>query len=305
MHQNDTYREFSLFTHKSPAVLYNGLHMILITGAGGKTGRTLVKAVSKIESVCALVHREEHIPILKSLGAEKIILGDMRDDDAIRFVMQGVRAAYHICPNMSPDEMAIGKLVIEEARKVGVEHFVYHSVLHPQVEKMNHHWQKMRVEEMIFESGLPFTILQPAPYMQNLLAGWKSIVEDGVLRVPYSVDSKFSFIDLEDLAEAAKIILTEANHKNAIYELVGTMPMSHMDVAEIIGHVLKREVRAESEEIRDWRLRAKGLSGYAVENLVRMFEYYDQWGLVGNPNVLRLLLKREPTKLQSFIEKTM
>ena len=74
-----------------------------------------------------------------------------------------------------------------------MEHFVYHSVLHPQTEKMNHHWQKMRVEEMIFESGLPFTILQPAPYMQNLLAGWKSIVEDGVLRVPYSVDSEIQF----------------------------------------------------------------------------------------------------------------
>ncbi len=63
----------------------------------------------------------------------------------------------------------IGKLVIDEARKAGVKHFVYHSVLHPQTEKMNHHWQKMHVEEMIFESGLPFTILQPAPYMQNLL----------------------------------------------------------------------------------------------------------------------------------------
>ena len=99
----------------------------------------------------------------------------------------------------------MGRLVIGEARAAGVQHFVYHSVLHPQVEKMNHHWQKLRVEEMIFESGLPSTILQPAPYMQNLLGGWKSIVEDGVLRVPYSVDSKFSFVDLEDVAEAAPV----------------------------------------------------------------------------------------------------
>jgi uncharacterized protein YbjT (DUF2867 family) len=289
--------------------------MILITGAGGKTGRTLVKAVSKVESVCALVHREEHIPILKSLGAEKIILGDMRDDDAIRFVMQGVRAAYHICPNMSPDEVAIGRLVIGEARKVGVEHFVYHSVLHPQVEKMNHHWQKMRVEEMIFESGLPFTILQPAQYMQNLLAGWKSILEEGVLRVPYSVDSKFSFVELEDVAEVAKIVLTEPGHKNAVYELAGTLPISHVEVAEIIGKVLKREVRAEREEISDWRRRASTVLAtnarsaqreeYVIENLIRMFEYYDEWGLVGNPNVLRWILKREPTSLEVFVNRNL
>src|SRR5688572_26940387 len=181
----------------------------------------------------------------------------MGDATAIRSGMRDVRAVYHICPNMSPDETVIGNLVISAARESGVEHFVYHSVLHPQVEKMTHHWQKMRVEEMIFESGLPFTILQPAPYMQNLLAGWKSIIAVGVLRVPYSVDSKFSFVDLEDVAEAAKIILTEPNHKNAIYELVGTLPHSHVEVAEILSHALKRDVRAEKEEIGDWRLRAE------------------------------------------------
>ena len=170
---------------------------------------------------------------------------------------------------------------------------------------MTHHWQKMRVEERIFESGLPFTILQPAPYMQNLLAGWKSIIAAGVLRVPYSVDSKFSFVDLEDIAEAAKIILTEPNHKNAIYELAGTPPMSHMEVAESFSRVLNRNILAEKEGIRDWRLRTKGMSEYAVENLVKMFEYYDQWGLVGNPNVLRWILKRESSSLEMFIKRTL
>src|SRR5215208_3270420 len=219
--------------------------MILLTGASGKTGRALIKALSNVESVCAWVHRQEHVSVAKSLGAEKVIVSDMRDEVAIRSAMQGVRAVYHICPNMSPDEAVIGKLVIREAGKAGVEHFVFHSVLHPQTEKMHHHWQKMRVEEMIFESGLPFTILQPAPYMQNLLAGWKGIVEDGVLHVPYSISSKFSFVDLEDVAEAAKIVLTEPNHLNATYELAGTLPMSHVEVAEIFAHVLNRDVRAE------------------------------------------------------------
>jgi uncharacterized protein YbjT (DUF2867 family) len=205
---------------------------------------------------------------------------------------------------MSPDEALISKLVIEEARKAGVERFVYHSVLHPQTEKMHHHWGKLRVEELLFESGLRFTVLQPAPYMQNLLANWESIIEDGVLRVPYSVDSKFSFIDLEDVAEAAKIVLTEQYHINAIYELAGTPPLSQVEVAEIFSHVLKRKVRTEKEEIRDWSMRAKGMNEYAMQNLVRMFEYYDKWGLVGNSNVLRWLLKREPTSMERFIERT-
>lgn len=275
--------------------------MILLTGASGKTGKVIIKPLSKAESVCAFVHREEQVLVMKSLGAERVVVGDLHDEDAIRSAMQGVKAVYHICPNMSPDEVVIGNLVIGEAKKAGVEHFVYHSVLHPQTEKMNHHWQKLRVEELLFESELPFTILQPAPYMQNLLAGWKNIVEDGVLRVPYSVEAKFSFLDLEDLAEAARIVLTEPGHVNATYELAGMGPTSHAEVAEIFGRILGREVRAEKEEIGDWRLRAGALSEYAMESLVRMFEYYDQWGLAGNPNVLMWVLRRKPTSLESFV----
>lgn len=278
--------------------------MILITGASGKTGRTLVRTISKVESVRAFVRREEQVSALRILGAEKVIVGDLGDKYAIHAALDGVRAVYHICPNMSPDEVEIGKLVLRESQSAGVEHFAYHSVLHPQTEKMKHHWAKLRVEEMIFESGLPFTIMQPAPYMQNLLAGWKSIFEDGILCVPYSVNAKFSFVDLEDVAEAARIMLTDSSHKNAVYELVGTLPLSHVNVAEIFSSVLNRDIRAEKEKVEDWRLRAKGMSGYALENLARMFEYYNQWGLEGNPNVLNWILGRKPTTLESFVQRT-
>lgn len=279
--------------------------MILLTGAGGKTGKTLVRLLSKDESVAAFVHHEKQISTLESLGAEKVIAGDLRSETDVHSAMQGVQSVYCVCPNMHPDEVGIGKLVIAEAQKAGVEHFVYHSVLHPQTEKMSHHWGKLRVEEMIFESGLPFTILQPAPYMQNLLAGWNEIVNQGIVHVPYSVRAKFSFIDLEDIAAVAQIVLTESGHKNSVYELAGTPPLSHIEVAEILGRGLNLEIQAEKEELREWRLRARGLSEYALENLIRMFEYYDKWGLAGNPNVLRWILKREPTSLESFAKRTM
>jgi uncharacterized protein YbjT (DUF2867 family) len=277
--------------------------MILVTGAGGKTGSTLIKTLSTIESVCAFVLREEQISEVEALGAHKAIAGDLRDASAIRSAMKGVRSVYHICPNMHTEELAIGRQVIGEARNSGAEHFVYHSVLHPQTEKMPHHWQKLRVEEVLFEAGLPFTILQPAPYMQNLLAGWKRILTDGFLRVPYSVERKFSFVDLEDVAQAASRVLTEPHHINATYELVGTLPMSHAQVAETLGRVLGRDIRARRQEIEEWKAGAASTSENAIERLVGMFEYYDQWGLTGNPNVLRWLLKREPVSLEAFFER--
>ena len=278
--------------------------MILVTGAGGKTGRAIIKALSRAESVCAFVKSEEHVPMVTSLGAEKVIVGEFRDEARIRSAMEGARAVYHICPNMNPDEIVIGKSVLEEARRAGVDHFVYHSVLHPQTEKMLHHWQKLRVEEMVFESGLLFTILQPAPYMQNFLAKWQSIVQDGALRVPYSVTARFSFLDLQDLGEAVRIVLSEPGHLHAVYELASTEPMSHVDVAAVFERVLRRPVQAQREETGDWKSRSSARpDDDAVESLIKMFEYYDRWGLPGNSNVLRWLLGREPTSLSGFIER--
>ena len=67
--------------------------MILITGAGGKTGRTLVKILSKVESVCAFVHREEHVSAAQSLGAEKVIVGDLLDEAAVEAAEQAICTA--------------------------------------------------------------------------------------------------------------------------------------------------------------------------------------------------------------------
>lgn len=150
--------------------------MILVTGAAGKTGRTIIQALAKSgETVRALVHRFDQVSSLRALGVDDVLVGDLRDQASMDRAAQGVRAIYHMAPNISPDEVSIGKTIIAAAQSADVERFVFHSVLHPQIEAMPHHWLKARVEELLFASGLPFTILQPTAYMQNVLA-WKSVV---------------------------------------------------------------------------------------------------------------------------------
>jgi uncharacterized protein YbjT (DUF2867 family) len=281
--------------------------MILVTGAGGKTGRAVIRALrARGAEVRALVHHHEQSAALTALGARETMAADMRLMLALRRAVENVRAVYHICPNVHPDEVAIGRSLVAAAKAAGVEHFVYHSVLHPQTEKMPHHWNKLRVEELLFESGLPVTVLQPTAYMQNLLAGWKSIVEEGVLRVPYSVEARVSLVDLENVAEAAARVLTEPGHSGATYELVGAPALAQTEAAEALSRALGRAVRAEAESLEAWerRSRAAGLSEYAIETLIKMYRYYERWGLAGNPNVLGWLLQRTPTTLTAFVERT-
>jgi NAD(P)H dehydrogenase (quinone) len=280
--------------------------VILVTGAAGKTGQAVIKAlVARRQPLRALVRRDEQTQIVKPLGAEEAIVGDMRDATTLRRAAQGVHAIYHICPNVSPDEIKIGKAAIAAAREAGVERFVFHSVMHPQTEEMTHHWNKLRVEEALFESSLAYTILQPSSYMQNVLGGWKAIVGRGVYTVPYALEARMSMVDLDDVAQAAAVVLTEPGHLGATYELAGPEALTQTQVAEILSKHLKRSVRAEQITNEAWTLqaRASGMGEYQIETLLKMFHYYDRNGFWGNPHTLTSLLGRAPTKFETFIKR--
>jgi uncharacterized protein YbjT (DUF2867 family) len=233
---------------------------------------------------------------------EEVVVGDLTDGQCLAEAFGGAGGVYHICPNMHPGEVDIGERVIEAARGAGTGRFVYHSVLHPQTEAMPHHWQKLRVEERLLESGLAFTILQPAPYMQNVLAFRQSIEQAGEYPVPYAAATRLGLVDLFDVGAAAAEVLLKPGHRDAIYELVGEPGMSQREVAAVLGRQLGRVVAVKEIPLKQWREAAegRGMGGYQVDSLVRMFRYYEAYGLTGAPNVLRWLLGRNPTTFADF-----
>lgn len=281
--------------------------MILVTGAAGKTGSAVIRTLAaQGKSVRALVRRHEQVQPIKELGAQEVVVGDVRSQATVNQAVRGVRAIYHICPNMSPDEVSIGQAVITAARASGVEHFVYHSVLHPQTEAMPHHWQKLRVEEQLFEAGLPCTILQPAAYMQNIAAHWDQILEQGRYMVPYAVETRLAMVDLEDVAAAATVVLTQPGHAGATYELAGAEILTQTEVAAILSRQLGRPVQAETMSLEVWKqgVRGAGLGDYQVETLIKMFRYYERYGFWGNSHILTWLLGRPPATLADFVKRT-
>ncbi len=281
--------------------------MILVTGAAGKTGRAIIQAVvAKGQPVRGLVHRREQVALLKQSGVQEVVVGDMRVQATMNQATRGVEMVYHICPNVHPEEIAIGETAIRAARSEGIERFVYHSVLHPQTEAMPHHWRKLRVEEKLIESGLSYTILQPAAYMQNVLAQWDGIVEQGVYLVPYAERARLSMVDLQDVAEVAANVLAEAGHEGATYELSGPEALTQKEVATILGQQIGREVQVEVVPVGAWERQAResGLDDDRIETLVKMFRYYERNGLMGNPGVLEWLLGRSATRFASFVQRT-
>jgi nucleoside-diphosphate-sugar epimerase len=101
-----------------------------------------------------------------------------------------------------------------------------------------------------------------------------------------------SRVDYRDVAEVAAIALTEDRLLYGTFELSAEGWLNRHDVAEMIGRVLGRDVKAE-------RIDPDTL-GDDSKPLRPMFEHYDRTGLRGNPLTLRAILGREPRTLEAF-----
>ncbi|AAM29846.1 putative nucleoside-diphosphate-sugar epimerase [Methanosarcina mazei Go1] len=281
--------------------------MILLIGATGNIGLPIVKSLQKKGAeVRLLVHNEKSSAKIQALGQMEIFIGDFRNDSDLRESMKGCSSVFHVVPPFTKDEAEIGYRVIENARHAGVEHIVFNSVLHPQLRKMEHHAQKLLVEEAVIESGLAFNIIQPAMLMQNLLMVWRTIRENGIYPVISSPDKKMSLIDSEDIGEAVANILTDPSLRNATFELAGSDLLTYKEMALIISEELNQPVKVVpvDDKGREELARKQGMSSYAIHAFLKMAKHYDEHGFSGsNPLVLTSILKRPPNSYRDFIRR--
>ncbi|MEM1091398.1 MAG: NmrA family NAD(P)-binding protein [Pseudomonadota bacterium] len=277
---------------------------ILLTAANGRTGRAVLTALTDAgASVKVFIRDEQQWPELQALGAAAFAIGDMEDSSSIAAAIEGCDKLVHIGPPMHPNEIEITDRLIEAGKEVGLQQFVYYSVMHPLRRDVRHHRLKLDAEEHVIESGLPYTIVQPTRYMQHLAPIWNSVKDKGEHAMAFSTEMKFNVADLRDLAEATAVVVTQPGHLYATYELAGPEPLSQTDMAAIISDVLGRNVTARAIPLAELeqKARAAGASEDRVAQMVTMNDHYDRFGFRGNPNVLRWLLGRELRQFKDYV----
>ena len=281
---------------------------ILVTGADGITGRAVIRhLVLSGADVTGLVGKETSQAAITELGATPCV-GDLRDDQALRQAMSTVERVYHICPAWALDEVEIGEAVIAAAQASKISLFGYHSVIAPHIEEVPSHWAKMQVQMVLMRSGVPFSVIQPAAYMQNLATSLTNVQISGRLALPYKTDIPVSWVDIEDLGEAVATLMTRAEQRGGTYELCGTgAPLSPLQIAEILGQILGQQIDATQCTFEEFAQQAlqNDISAGQRERAEAYYRFVGKYGMkAGNANVLTMLLARPPTSFGEFAERS-
>ncbi len=273
---------------------------VAVIGAGGATGQALIcELVQRGVRVRALVHREAQRALFPDV--QEVCEIELDDHASLVAGLSKSKVAHYIPPVFNADEERFGANVIAAAIAANISKLVYHSVLHAPTPAMPHHLRKSRVEYALRESALAWTVVQPAMYSQTPLAFLSA--DRTSLSPGFNVDRPFTPIAMQDLSEAVANVLLEDSHAFATYELAGSERLTFTDMAAAIAQIIGKPVQAHAQDAQVVQQQAegRGFNASAARELRLMMDHYDQHGLVGNGNVLRMLLRREPTQFKDAV----
>jgi uncharacterized protein YbjT (DUF2867 family) len=253
---------------------------ILVTGASGNIGSEIVKqllGVAPAFSIKAAVHSRQNVKNVKDGDRVKVIPIDYNESDTLREALKDVDKLFLLTPDV-PNAAYLASNAVTEAKKAGIRHIVKQSVMGANLEAdvgtMRLHRQ---VEEIIEQSGIPFTFLRPNEFMQNFINFHSpSIKGTNAFYIPLE-DAKVSLVDVRDIAAVAVKSLTDEDlHKNKTHLITGPEALSYHQVAEILSNRIGRKinyVNISDEEARA-AMKEIGMSDWLINTVSELSDYF-------------------------------
>jgi len=145
---------------------------------------------------------------------------------------------------------------VRAAIREGVGHVVFLSLQGVEKNRVVPH---AKIEKYLVNLGLPYTMLRPGFFMQNLVTTHRQDIISGEILVPAG-HGRTSFVDVRDIAAVAALALTEPGHEFRAYEITGSEALTYDEAARILSSVLGRRVQYRNPSPwRFWRaMRARG-----------------------------------------------
>ncbi|MFF9685294.1 NAD(P)H-binding protein [Streptomyces sp. NPDC014623] len=216
---------------------------IVVTGATGALGRLVVErllATVPAHQVVAVVRDKEKAAPLAARGVELRIAdydrpgtlaGAFRAGDRVLLV-SGSEVGRRV-----PQHAA----VIDAAKAAEVAQLAYTGVLGGPGAGFLLAEEHKATEQLVLDSGLPYTFLRNGWYTENYTANLAPVLEHGAV-VANAGDGRVASAARADYADAAAAVLTGEGHLGAAYELSGDVAWSLAEYAAVVAAATGKEI---------------------------------------------------------------
>jgi uncharacterized protein YbjT (DUF2867 family) len=216
--------------------------MIVVTGATGNVGRTVVRLLAEAgEQVTAVARRITDADVPQAVRA---VTADLVDPDSVRPALDGADALFFVVPGELSVAGDSAQKILHLAKQAAVRRIVLLSSLsaasRPQSPGAGQ-WMRA-LEGDVRDSGLEWTLLRPGGFASNTFASAESIRTNRTMVAPFG-DVGLPLIDPDDIAAVAAAVLRESGHGKAVYELTGPELISPRQIAAAIGQALDEPVQ--------------------------------------------------------------
>src|SRR5262245_26949762 len=277
--------------------------LILVTGATGNTGSTLLAELERRRAtVRAMVRSSKDRARLPNTSAT-VVVGNFDDPRSLEAALKGVTRAYLVTPS-SPGAEAQQVRFAELAAAAGVGRLVKLSQFAAEeaspVRFLRYH---AVVERRIRELGIGFTFLRPNLYFQGLLAFQPMIAAEGHFVAPIG-DARVSAVDVRDIAAVAAIALTEEGHDGKTYTITGPAAVTHAEIASALSKAIGRPVAfidVPSDAFAG-ALKAAGVPPWQVDGIVEDYAHYARGEAQAISRDVREVTGVDPRDLGRFAE---
>ena len=246
---------------------------LLVVGATGTLGRQVARqALDENHEVRCLVRNPNKAIFLKEWGAE-LIKGDLCDKSTLPAALEGVDAVIdaataRITDNLSAKEVDWnGKVnLIQATKAAGIDRYIFFSILncekYPDVPLMD---IKRCTELFLAESGLNYTVLRPAGFMQGLIAQYAiPILEEQVVWVS-GESTPIAYMNTQDIAKFAIRALSLPATENKTFPVVGTKAWGAYEIINLCENLSGKNSRISRVSL-------------TVLSLMRRITRFFEWG---------------------------
>ncbi|EAZ81996.1 SDR family oxidoreductase [Algoriphagus machipongonensis] len=271
-----------------------------ITGATGQLGTLVVEELKKRTNAANLVALVRTPEKVEGIEAKAF---DYEKPENLVEALKGIDSLLLISSNEIGRRGIQHENVIKSAKEAGVKWIVYTSILKADTTSINLAGEHLITENLLKESGIPFTILRNGWYTENYTASIPGAVQAGAF-IGSAGYGRISSATRQDFAEAAAVVLTSENQSGKVYELSGDESYTLGDLAAELSKQTGKDIPYQDLPEQEYSkiLKSIGLPEALADGLASWDVSASKGDLYDERNTLSALIGRKTTPLSTAIK---